>query len=82
MVTSTDRSGGHSAVAAVTKSWTGLPAVVNQVESASAMRAGLWASMMVEVAARPGQAPLGPPLHPAKKWGSTKPVRMRRSAAT
>ncbi len=53
------------------------PSVTSQVDRVSAMRAGLWASRMVEVAARPGQAPLGPPLQPAKKWGSTKPVRMR-----
>ena len=30
--------------------------------------------------ATPGHAPFGPPLKPAKKWGSTNPVRMRTSA--
>ena len=39
------------------------------------MRAGLCASRMVSVAARPGHTPLGPPLKPAKKCGSTKPVQ-------
>ena len=43
---------------------------------------GLWASRIVSSAASPGQAPLGPPLNPAKKWGSTNPVRMRTSAST
>ena len=32
--------------------------------------------------ARPGAIILGPPLNPAKKCGSTKPVVMRRSAFT
>ena len=33
-------------------------------------------------AASPGVTSFGPPLKPAKKWGSTKPVVMRRSACT
>ncbi len=82
MVTSTTRSGGQSEVAALTNSWTGFPSVASQVERGSAMRLGLWASMTVDVAARPGQVPFGPPLQPAKKWGSTNPVTIRRSAST
>ena len=82
MVTSTDRSGGHRAVAATTNSWTGLPAVTIHVERASARRAVLCASRMVSVSASPGQTPFGPPLQPAKKCGSTNPVTMRTAAST
>ncbi len=53
-----------------------------QVDRASASRAGLWASRMVAVSASPGQTPFGPPLQPAKKWGSTNPVTMRTAAST
>ena len=55
---------------------------VTNVDAASAMRRGWWASRMVSVAARPGHTALGPPLNPAKKWGSTNPVMMRTSAST
>ena len=34
------------------------------------------------MAAKPGHTALGPPLKPAKKWGSTNPVMMRTSAST
>ena len=71
------------AVAARTKSWTGLPArVTTRWPGRRRCGAGWWASRMVSVAASPGHTPLGPPLKPAKKWGSTKPVRMRTSAST
>ena len=82
MVTSTEKCGGASATAARTKSCTGFPCRVTKVAPASAMRRGWCASRTVSVAARPGHTALGPPLKPAKKCGSTKPVMMRTSAST
>ena len=82
MVTSTEKCGGASRTAARTKSWTGFPSRVTKVDRGSAMRRGWCASRIVSVAASPGHTALGPPLKPAKKWGSTKPVMMRTSAST
>ena len=45
------------------------------------MRSALWSCMMVSKPARPGATIFGPPLNPAKKCGSTKPVVMRTSAS-
>ena len=59
MATSSDNVGGARATAARTKSWTGFPSVTSQVARGWAMRAGLWASRMVAVAARPGHTALG-----------------------
>ena len=35
--------------------------------------------MIVSNPARPGATILGPPLNPAKKWGSTKPIVILKS---
>ena len=42
----------------------------------------LWLASIVFVPAHPGMIPFGPPLKPAKKCGSMKPVTIRRSAST
>ena len=41
-----------------------------------------WSRIVVLIPARPGATSFGPPLKPAKKCGSTKPVVMRTSAST
>ena len=69
MVTSTRERGRARAVAARTKSCTGLPSVRSQVAAGSAIRAGLCASRMVSVAARPGQTPFGPAAEPGEEVG-------------
>ena len=46
------------------------------------MRRALWSARVVESPARPGATIFGPPLKPAKKCGSTKPVVIRISAST
>ena len=46
------------------------------------MRAALCNASTVSRPASPGATIFGPPLNPAKKWGSTKPVVMRTSDAS
>ena len=48
----------------------------------SPMRSALCSASTVSSPARPGATIFGPPLNPAKKCGSTKPVVMRTSAST
>ena len=63
-------------------SCTGLPSQTAQVARGSPMRAASCSVSTVSSPARPGATSLGPPLKPAKKCGSTKPVVIRTSAST
>ena len=65
-----------------TASWTGLPSTTPQVACGSPIRRALCSASTVSSPASPGATILGPPLNPAKKWGSTKPVVIRTSAST
>ena len=80
--TSRAKSTPVAAAIARTASWTGLPSITPQVARGSPIRRALWSSRVVAMPASPGATILGPPLNPAKKCGSTKPVVIRRSAAT
>ena len=80
--TSTAKSTPVAAAIARTASWTGLPSTTPQVARGSPIRRALWSSSTVSIPARPGATIFGPPLNPAKKWGSTNPVVIRRSAST
>ena len=46
------------------------------------MFSGRWLAITVSSEAQPGMMPLIPPLNPAKKCGSMKPVMIRTSAST
>ena len=80
--TSRAKSGGATAATARIASWTGFPSQMPHVARGSAIRRPLWSTSTVASPASPGATILGPPLKPAKKCGSTKPVVIRRSAST
>ena len=81
-ITSKAKCGGAAFAAARMSSWTGLPWVMPQVAFGSPMRVASWSTSTVSSPASPGVTSFGPPLKPAKKCGSTKPVVIRRSAST
>ena len=71
-----------AAAMARTSSWTGLPSMLPQVALGSPMRGPSCSVKIVSSPARPGATSFGPPLNPAKKCGSTKPVVILTSAST
>ena len=71
-----------AATTARMSSCTGLPSQIPQVARADPIRLASCSVSTVSRPASPGAAIFGPPLNPAKKWGSTNPVVIRTSAAS
>ena len=63
-------------------SWMGFPSVTPQMAVGLDTISALCSRMIVSKPASPGATILGPPLKPAKKWGSTNPVVIRTSASS